>query len=92
MIDLTINTDLTIKILTGFIKTELNRVGFKKTLMGLSGGLDSAVSLYLSARALGPDNVLAVRMPYSTSPPDTLADAQTIIDALGVKSMTVEIT
>jgi len=98
MIDLTINTDLTIKILTGFIKTELNRVGFKKTLMGLSGGLDSAVSLYLSAKALGPENVLAVRMPYAkhasskTSPPDTLKDAQRMIDDLGVKSMTVEIT
>ncbi|HEY9121802.1 MAG TPA: NAD+ synthase [Brevefilum sp.] len=92
MIDLTINTDLTIKILTGFIKTELNRVGFTKTLMGLSGGIDSAVSLYLSARALGPENVLAVRMPYKTSPPDTLDDAQNMIDDLGVQSITVEIT
>lgn len=92
MIDLSINTDLTIKILTGFIKTELNRVGFKRTLMGVSGGIDSAVSLYLSAKALGPENVLAVRMPYKTSPPDTLEDAQTMIDDLGVQSMTVEIT
>ena len=98
MIDLTINTDLTIKILTGFIKTELNRVGFKNTLMGLSGGIDSAVSLYLSVKALGPENVLAVRMPYAkhssskNAPPDTLKDAQTMIDDLGVKSMTVEIT
>jgi NAD+ synthase len=92
VIDLTINTDLTIKILTGFIKTELNRVGFNKTLMGLSGGIDSAVSLYLSTRALGPENVLAVRMPYKTSPQDTLEDAQTMIDDLGVQSMTVEIT
>lgn len=98
MIDLTINTDLTIKILTGFIKTELNRVGFKNTLMGLSGGIDSAVSLYLSVKALGPENVLAVRMPYAkhssskNAPPDTLEDAQTMIDDLGVKSMTVEIT
>lgn len=92
MIDLTINPDLTIKILTGFIKTELNRVGFNKTLMGLSGGIDSAVSLYLSAKALGPENVLAVRMPYRTSPQDTLEDAQAMIDDLGVQSMTVEIT
>jgi NAD+ synthase len=92
MINLSINTDLTIKILTGFIKTELNRVGFNKTLMGLSGGIDSAVSLYLSAKALGPENVLAVRMPYKTSPADTLEDAQTMIDDLGVQSMTVEIT
>jgi NAD+ synthase len=92
MIDLTINTKLATKIITGFIKTELNRVGFKKALMGVSGGIDSALSLYLSARALGPENVLAVRMPYKTSPPDTLEDAQTMIDTLGVRSMTIEIT
>ncbi len=92
MIDLTINTDLTQKILTGFIKSELNRVGFNKTLLGVSGGIDSALSLYLSAKALGPKNVLAVRMPYRTSAPDTLKDAQAMIDDLGVQSMTVEIT
>jgi NAD+ synthase len=98
MSNLTINPQLAIKILTGFIKTELNRVGFSKTLMGLSGGLDSAVSLYLSARALGPENVLAVRMPYAkhsssqTSPQETLDDAQLVIDALGVQSLTVDIT
>lgn len=92
MIDLTINPQLAETILTGFIKSELNRVGFSKTLLGLSGGLDSAVSLYLSAKALGPENVLAVRMPYKTSPQNTLDDAQTMIDDLGVQSMTVEIT
>mgnify|MGYP001044500736 CR=1 FL=1 len=92
MINLTINTDLTEKILTGFIRTELSRVGFSKALLGVSGGIDSAVSLYLSARALGPENVLAMRMPYKTSSPDTLEDAQEMIDALGVQSLTVEIT
>ena len=92
MMDLTINTTLAEKILTGFIKTELNRVGFQKTLMGLSGGIDSAVSLYLSAKAVGPENVLAVRMPFKTSPPETLDDAQMMIDDLGVQSMTVDIT
>ncbi len=92
MMDLTINTTLAEKILTGFIKTELNRVGFQKTLMGLSGGIDSAVSLYLSAKAVGPENVLAVRMPFKTSPPETLNDAQMMIDDLGVQSMTVDIT
>ena len=92
MIDLTINAELTEKILTGFIKSELNRVGFSKTLMGVSGGIDSAVSLYLSAKALGPENILALRMPYKTSPIETLEDAQTMIDDLGVQSMTIEIT
>jgi NAD+ synthase len=92
MSDLTINTDLAQKIITGFIRTELTRVGFKKALLGVSGGIDSALSLYLSAKALGSENVLAVRMPYKTSAPDTLEDAQTMIDDLGVQSMTVEIT
>lgn len=92
MNNLEINTKLAEKILTGFIKTELNRVGFNRTLMGVSGGIDSAVSLYLSAKALGPENVLALRMPYKTSSPDTLEDAQAMIDDLGVQSMTLEIT
>jgi NAD+ synthase len=90
--DLTINTELTEKILTGFISSELNRVGFQRALLGVSGGIDSAVSLYLSAKALGPENVLAIRMPYKTSPEHTLDDAQTMIDDLGVQSMTIEIT
>ena len=92
MNNLEINTQLAEKILTGFIKTELNRVGFNRALMGVSGGIDSAVSLYLSAKALGPENVLALRMPYATSAPDTLQDAQTMIDDLGVQSMTIEIS
>jgi NAD+ synthase len=89
---LKINTDLAEKILTGFIRSELTRVGFNKTLLGVSGGIDSALSLYLSARALGPENVLAIRMPYKNSSQASLDDAQLMIDHLGVQSMTIEIT
>ncbi len=92
MNNLIINTELAEKIITGFIHSELHRVGFKKTLMGVSGGIDSALSLYLSARALGPENVLAIRMPYRTSSEATMEDAQTMIDDLGVQSMTIDIT
>jgi len=92
MIDLTINTKLAEKILTGFIRSEITRAGFQKTLLGVSGGIDSALSLYLSVKALGPENVLALRMPYKTSSEDTLEDAQTMIDDLGVSSQTIEIT
>ena len=92
MIDLTINPSLAKKILTGFIQTEVTRTGFKKVVLGVSGGIDSALSLYLSAAALGAENVLAVRMPYKTSPQDTLQDAQTMIDDLGVQYATIEIT
>ncbi|MCB9134911.1 MAG: NAD+ synthase [Anaerolineales bacterium] len=91
-IDLTINTDLARKILVGFIKSEVTRVGFSRAVIGLSGGIDSALACYLAAEALGPENVLAVRMPYKSSSPDSLNHAGLVIDDLGVPSLTVEIT
>ncbi len=92
MIDLSINPALARKILTGFLRTEITRVNFRKAVIGLSGGIDSALSCFLAAEALGPENVLAVRMPYRTSSPDSLEHAQLVIDALGVQSLTVDIT
>ena len=92
MNDLTINTDLARTILTGFIHTEITRAGFSRAVVGVSGGVDSALSCYLAAEALGPESVLAVRMPYKTSSPNSLEHAQVVIDALGVQSITVPIT
>lgn len=91
-IDLTINTDLARDILTSFIHSEITRAGFSKAVLALSGGLDSALSCYLAAGALGPQNVLAVRMPYRASSSDSLDHAQLVIDALGVQSTTIPIT
>ncbi len=91
-IDLTINTDLAREILTGFIQSEITRVGFSRAVVGLSGGIDSALSCVLAAQALGPENVLAVRMPYKASSRDSLDHAQLLIDQLGVQSKTIEIT
>ena len=91
-INLKINTQLARKILTGFIHSEFTRAGFSRAVIGLSGGIDSAVSCYLAAEALGAENVLAVRMPYKTSSQNSLDDAQAIIDDLGVQSKTIEIT
>jgi NAD+ synthase len=90
--DLQINTDLARTLLTSFLRTEIGRMGFSRAVVGLSGGVDSALSCFLAAEALGPQNVLAVRMPYKSSNPDSLAHAQLVIDALGVQSLTVEIT
>jgi len=90
--DLGINTKLARQILTGFIKSEITRTGFSKAVIGLSGGIDSALSCYLAAEALGPENVLAIRMPYKASSQESLDHAQLVIDALGVPSMTIPIT
>lgn len=92
MPDLTINPDLTRTILTGFIRSEISRAGFSRAVLNLSGGLDSALACYLAAEALGPQNVLALRLPYRTSAPDSLEHAQLVIDALGVQSLTLPIT
>ncbi len=92
MPDLSIDTELTRTILTSFIKTEITRSGFSRAVLGLSGGIDSALVCYLAAEALGPENVLAVRMPYKTSSQGSLDHAQLVIDALKVQSLTVPIT
>jgi NAD+ synthase (glutamine-hydrolysing) len=78
--------------LTGFLREEFQRRGFAKAVVGLSGGVDSAVAAYLAARALGPEHVIAVRMPYRTSSIDSLQHAQLVIDDLGVESRTVDIS
>ena len=90
--NLVINPDIACKILIGFIKSEITRAGFSKAVVGLSGGIDSSLSCALAAEALGPENVLAVRMPYRSSSPESLAHAQLLIDQLGVRSLTFEIT
>jgi NAD+ synthetase len=89
---LAIDPELTEQWLTGFLREEFARRGFSRAVVGLSGGVDSAVTAFLAARALGAANVTAVRLPYRTSNPDSLAHAQLVIDALGIKSRTLDIT
>jgi NAD+ synthase len=79
--------------LVAFLRDEMVvRRGIGKAVLGLSGGIDSAVVAYLCARALGPENVYAIRMPYRTSSADSLEDAQRVIDALGINAETIEIS
>jgi NAD+ synthase len=87
-----INTDLALKVLKTFIRDEVRKVGIEHAIIGLSGGIDSALACYLAAKAIGPQNVYAIRMPYKSSSPDSLDHAQLVIDALGVNSETVAIT
>jgi len=90
--DLSIDIEKTQRVLTDFIRSKVTGAGFSKAVVGLSGGIDSSLSGYLAAEALGPENVMAVRMPYKTSSPESLEHAKLVIDSLGVNDLTVPIT
>jgi NAD+ synthetase len=87
-----IDAALTEQWLVEFIRSEMARRGFKQAVIGVSGGVDSAVTAYLAARALGPENVLGVRMPYRTSSQESLHHGQLIIDGAGIQSRTIDIS
>jgi NAD+ synthetase len=89
---LAINAQLTEDWLVRFIRDEMQRRGFTCAVIGISGGVDSAVTAYLAERALGPKNVFGVRLPYRTSSRESLEHAQLVIDALGVQSRTIDIS
>jgi NAD+ synthase len=90
---LAIDVALAERWLVAFLRDELiERRGVTKAVLGLSGGVDSAVVACLCARALGPQNVYAVRMPYRTSSPDSLLDAQRVVDAAGINVDTIDIS
>ena len=90
--DLTINCELVEQILLRFLRSEIHRAGFTKAVFGLSGGIDSSVVAFLAARALGPENVLAVTMPYRTSSDETRVDSQAVVAQLGVKTVDAPIS
>ncbi|MCX6164551.1 MAG: NAD+ synthase [Ignavibacteriae bacterium] len=75
-----------------FLKNETQRIGIQKAVIGLSGGIDSAVSTYLTVKALGKENVLSVLMPYKASSKESITDAQSVVKELGVRSKVIEIT
>jgi len=90
--NLHIDTSLARDILVGFIKSEIMRIGFKRAVLGLSGGIDSALSCFMAAEALGPENVLAVGLPYRLSSQESYDHAQLVIDQLGVQTRTIDIS
>jgi NAD+ synthetase len=89
---LAIDAPMVERWLVEFLRDELPRRGFAKALVGVSGGVDSAVTATLAVRALGRENVIGVRLPYRTSSPDSLAHAQQIIDQLGIEARTIDIS
>jgi NAD+ synthase len=89
---LALNSSIVEKILVSFIRGEVRKVGFEKVALGLSGGIDSAVSAALAVKALGAENVLGVMMPYKTSSPESLSDAKLVAEAFGFATEQLDIT
>jgi NAD+ synthase (glutamine-hydrolysing) len=90
---LALDPELARRWLVSFLKDEVvARRGFTKGIVGLSGGVDSSLTAFLAAEALGRENVIGVRLPYRTSSPESLEHAQLVIDKLGIPSVTVDIS
>jgi NAD+ synthase len=89
---LAVNPELVTGILTSFIREEVHNIGFKRVLLGLSGGIDSAVGAALAARALGPENVLGVKMPYRTSSPESITHADLLAESIGIATRLEPVT
>lgn len=91
--NLKVNEPVLTDWLVAFLQDEITRRrGFTKAVVGLSGGVDSSLVAFLLARALGPQNVYAIRMPYKSSARESLDHAQLVADATGINVQTIEIT
>ena len=90
--ELAIDTDVARRIIAEFIRGQLRQAGFERAVLGLSGGIDSALVAFLAAEALGADHLLCVLMPYRTSSPASRDDAEAVVRRLGGPSELVDIT
>jgi len=86
------NTELLQSVLTAFLHDAVHKVGMQRVVLGLSGGVDSALVAYLAVEALGPGNVTAINMPYKTSNPQSATDAHDVARAIGLHYQTCDIT
>lgn len=89
---LLLNAEQAVHVLSIFLRDELRRTGLTRAVLGLSGGVDSALSTYLAVRALGKENVHVLLMPYRTSTPESLSDAMACVADLGISHEVFEIT
>jgi NAD+ synthase len=90
--ELAIDTDIARRVIGEFIRGQLGPAGFERAVLGLSGGIDSALVAYLTAEAIGADKLLCVLMPYRTSSPASQSDAEEVVRRLGTASEVVDIT
>jgi NAD+ synthase len=87
-----LNPRIVEQVLVAFLRDETRNAGFERAVIGLSGGVDSAVCAALAVRALGPENVLGVMLPHRTSSPQSLADAELVAAGLKMKTEMVDIS
>src|ERR1041385_803505 len=91
-VEIPTNVALLRKILITFIRNEVEKVGVRRVVVGLSGGVDSSLSAMLAAEALEPRNVLGIMMPYKTSSPESRAHAELVVKKAPIESRTVDIS
>ncbi len=90
--ELAIDTGVARQVIGAFIRGQLRQAGFDKAVLGLSGGIDSALVAYLVAEAIGAERLLCVSMPYRTSSDGSRTDAASVVEALGCAFETVDIS
>jgi NAD+ synthase len=90
--ELAIDTDVARRVIGEFIRGQLRQAGFERAVLGLSGGIDSALVAFLTAEAIGAERLLTVLMPYRTSSPASQGDAEGVVRRLGTASELVDIT
>jgi NAD+ synthase len=90
--ELEIDSGMARRIVGEFIRAQLRQAGFERVVLGLSGGLDSALVAFLAAEAIGAERLLCVLMPYRTSSPVSRADAETVVERLRCPAKVVEIS
>jgi NAD+ synthase len=90
--ELRIDTDVARRVIAGFVRGQLRQAGFERAVLGLSGGIDSALVAFLVAEAIGPERLLCLMLPYRTSSPASRADAEEVVERLGCASRLVDIS
>ncbi len=90
--ELAIDVEVAKRVTVGFIRNQLRQAGFDRALVGLSGGIDSALVAYLVSLAIKPEMLLCVLMPYRTSSPESVEHARMVVDRLGCASDLVDIS
>jgi NAD+ synthase len=91
-VSLAIDTALVERLLVQFLREEIHSAGFSRAVLGVSGGIDSAVVAALAARALGAQNVLGVLLPYRESTPQSEVDGRALCEAIGIRQVRVDIS